>query len=80
MLLRGAAVGAAGYAVGKRAQQGQEQDIEVADVQEQAPPPQAPAAADDSLVDQLEQLAELKERGILTEEEFARQKARLLEA
>ena len=42
-----------------------------------APPPAAPAPAPD-LVEQLTQLADLKDRGVLTEEEFAAQKARLL--
>lgn len=50
---------------------------------EQAPPPQpaapAPAGAgESSMIDQLKQLGELKEQGILTEEEFAAQKAKLL--
>lgn len=47
---------------------------------QQAPPPQAaPAApAGESMIDQLKQLGELKEQGILTEEEFAAQKAKLL--
>jgi hypothetical protein len=40
----------------------------------QAPPP--PAAA--STIDQLKELGELKSQGILTEEEFAAQKAKLL--
>jgi hypothetical protein len=43
----------------------------------QAPPPPA-AAAGPSLVDQLKELGELKNQGILTEEEFAAQKAKLL--
>ena len=48
--------------------------------QEQAPPPQpAPAApTGDDLVEQLTKLAQLKDQGILTEEEFAAQKAKLL--
>jgi len=50
----------------------------------QAPPPQvAPAAAatapaEGSVIDQLKELGELKAQGILTEEEFAAQKAKLL--
>lgn len=44
----------------------------------QAPPPAAPAAAGPSVIDQLKELGELKEQGILTEEEFAAQKAKLL--
>lgn len=45
-----------------------------------APPPQAPAQAAVSrdTVAQLKDLAELKAQGILTEEEFAAQKARIL--
>jgi hypothetical protein len=44
-----------------------------------APPPAAPAApAAASTIDQLKELGELKSQGILTEEEFAAQKAKLL--
>jgi hypothetical protein len=53
--------------------------------QQQAPPPaapapQAPAAGGQSMIDQLKELGELKAQGILTEEEFAAQKAKLLNA
>ena len=41
-------------------------------------PAAAPAASRDSVIDQLKQLGELKAQGILTEEEFAAQKAKLL--
>jgi hypothetical protein len=48
----------------------------------EAPPQPAPVAAapatGDSVIDQLKQLGELKAQGILTEEEFAAQKAKLL--
>jgi len=41
--------------------------------------PAAPAAADgESTIDQLKELGDLKAQGILTEEEFAAQKAKLL--
>ncbi|AUY47958.1 SHOCT domain-containing protein [Streptomyces sp. CB01881] len=44
-----------------------------------APPPAAPAPASmDDKLDQLKNLAALKEQGVLTEEEFAAQKARIL--
>ncbi|MBM3675587.1 MAG: SHOCT domain-containing protein [Actinobacteria bacterium] len=44
---------------------------------QQAPP--APAASgQDDMVAQLKQLAELKDQGILTEEEFTAQKAKIL--
>ena len=39
-----------------------------------------PAAAGASTVEQLKELAELKDQGILTEEEFAAQKAKILAA
>ena len=44
------------------------------------PPEPAPAAPPpaNSVIDQLKQLGELKSQGILTEEEFAAQKAKLL--
>jgi len=42
------------------------------------PPPPAPAASADSRVDQLKELASLREQGVLTEEEFASEKARIL--
>jgi hypothetical protein len=46
---------------------------------EQAPPPPPPAAApQEDMVNKLKELAELKDQGILTEEEFAAQKAKLL--
>jgi len=52
---------------------------------QQAPPapvaaaPAAPASSE-SMIDQLKELGELKAQGILTEEEFAAQKAKLLNA
>jgi hypothetical protein len=48
--------------------------------QQQQPPPMAPAPAPAaaSTIDQLKDLAELKQQGILTEEEFAAQKAKIL--
>ncbi len=48
---------------------------------QQAPPaaaPAAPATGGQSTIDQLKELGELKAQGILTEEEFAAQKAKLL--
>jgi hypothetical protein len=52
---------------------------------QQAPPPAAPAApasaaGGQSMIEQLKELGELKAQGILTEEEFAAQKAKLLAA
>jgi hypothetical protein len=48
------------------------------DEQQQAAAPAAPAAAASSPIEQLKELGELKAQGILTEEEFAAQKAKLL--
>lgn len=44
----------------------------------EAPPAPAPAAPAADPVEQLKELAELKNQGILTEEEFAAQKAKIL--
>jgi 3-methyladenine DNA glycosylase/8-oxoguanine DNA glycosylase len=45
-----------------------------------APPPAAPqpAAGGESRIEKLKDLADLKQQGILTEEEFAAEKARIL--
>lgn len=42
------------------------------------PPPPAPSAGQADVLSQLQQLGELKAAGVLTEEEFAAQKARIL--
>ncbi|MER6085002.1 SHOCT domain-containing protein [Streptomyces sp. NPDC001833] len=59
---------------GRWAQQDYEQQ------QQAAPPPAAQPVADEMTVkmDQLKQLADLKAQGVLTEEEFAEQKRRIL--
>jgi Short C-terminal domain len=48
--------------------------------QQYAPPPQpaAPAASQDDMITQLQKLGELRSAGVLTEEEFAAQKAKIL--
>lgn len=52
--------------------------------QQQAPPPQQyappppPSAAQPDYISQLKQLAELHSQGVLTDEEFAAQKAKIL--
>jgi len=45
-----------------------------------APAPAAPAAAGDATIERLQELAELKSQGVLTPEEFAQQKSRILAA
>jgi Short C-terminal domain len=61
-----------------RRQQARWADQGPAEPEAYAPPPPAPAAAGSDLVSQLKELAALKEQGVLTDEEFATQKARLL--
>ena len=72
---------------GARAQEAQNQEAQEAQPQqtEQAPPqaaPQtaapAPAAADNGLLDQLNQLSQLHNAGVLSDEEFTAAKAKLL--
>ena len=47
--------------------------------QEQAPPPAAPPApSGESRIDQLKELGELKAQGVLTDQEFEVEKARIL--
>ena len=46
--------------------------------QEQAPPPQPAAAAAPDPIEHLKELAKLHEQGVLTDEEFAAQKAKVL--
>jgi Short C-terminal domain len=46
--------------------------------QQYAPPPPAPVASQTDVIAQLEQLGRLHESGVLTDEEFAAQKAKLL--
>jgi Short C-terminal domain len=59
----------------------QEEQQSAQDEQAYAPPPEpaAPAApTQDDTLDQLQKLGELKASGVLTEEEFAAQKAKIL--
>jgi len=72
-LVRAAMVGGVAYHAGQKAQQGSG---------EQAPPAAAPAPAgglSDAAMDQLKQLAVLKDSGVLTQEEFDDQKRRILQ-
>jgi Short C-terminal domain len=73
-------------AVSGRVARRQEARAEEAQAEAYAPPPQAPAPApppastgvSPEAISQLQQLAALKDQGILTEEEFAAQKAKIL--
>ncbi len=83
-LLRAAVVGGGAYVAGKsvarhrddRAQQEEEQNARIDDLEQSAPAQQAPAASS-PMVDQLNQLAELHQQGVLTDDEFASAKAKL---
>jgi Short C-terminal domain len=89
-LLRAAAIGGGAYAMGKHHAQSQEQDayqdqrIGDLEAQQQAPAPApAPAASgggSDGMIERLKQLGQLHEQGILTDDEFAQQKAKVLNA
>ena len=56
----------------------QQQYAEPQYAQPAPPPPAAAPSGTDDMFEQLRQLAELKDQGILTEDEFAAQKARIL--
>ncbi len=88
-LRRAARVGGVAYHAGKKVQQGREQDattearLEDLEAQQQqaapAPaPPQAAGGLSNDVVEQLKQLAQLKDAGVLTQEEFDAQKGKLL--
>jgi hypothetical protein len=87
-LLRGAMVGGVGYMAGKaganRAAQEASQEERPAGVESRqaaTPPaaPQAPSPAGGGKVEQLKQLGELRDSGVLTAEEFEREKQKVLE-
>jgi hypothetical protein len=91
-LLRAAAVGGGAYLAGKhmarasdqRAADEAAQDDRIGQLEQQqappqqAPPPQAAPPAGPSMADQLQQLAALHQQGVLTDEEFAAAKSKLL--
>jgi hypothetical protein len=54
------------------------QDAAAYPPEQYAPPPPAPAAAGGDRVEQLKELAALRDEGVLTEAEFAAEKARIL--
>src|SRR5689334_14190685 len=87
-LLRAAAVGGGAYMAGKRRaerEQGEAyQDDRISGLesrQQAAPPPATPASAggiSPDALEKLEQLGKLHEQGVLTDDEFSQQKARVL--
>jgi Short C-terminal domain len=82
-LLRGAMVGGAGYMAGKSAarrgaqEEQQEQRLEGLESQ-QAPAGPPPGGLGTDTIEQLKQLAGLRDSGVLTPEEFDREKQKLL--
>jgi hypothetical protein len=89
-LLRAAVVGGGAYMAGKsharhsmeRQQYEEEQDSRIGDLEQQqqaAPAPPAPAPAQPSpMASQLNELAALHKQGVLTDDEFAAAKAKLI--
>ena len=88
-LMRAAVVGGTAYYAGRKVQQGREQDADTdarlddLEAQQGAPAPAAAAPApaggmSTEAMEQLKQLSELKDQGILTEAEFDEQKHKLL--
>jgi membrane protease subunit (stomatin/prohibitin family) len=79
---RGAVVGGAGYAIGKKkgrkAEEAeaetayQQQQIDTGAVQQQA------ASSEEDTIEQLKKLGELRDSGVLTEEEFQKEKRKIL--
>jgi len=88
--MRAAVVGGVAYHAGKKVQQGRAQDADtearLEDLESQQaypaqpaqPAPPAAGGISDAAIEQLKQLAALKDQGVLTDEEFEQQKRKLL--
>ena len=90
-LLRAAVVGGGAYMAGKHMARNQDDqyaaeseqnqrlsDLESQQPQQQQPAPAAAAPASSATIDQLKQLSELHQQGVLTDAEFGAAKAKLL--
>jgi len=87
-VLRAAAIGGGAYYAGKKRQEAQEREDEeqarIAQLEAERSAPVAPQAPptsggmSDAAMQRLEQLGKLHEQGVLTDDEFAKQKAALL--
>jgi hypothetical protein len=80
-VVAGTATAVSGRVARRQNQRWAQQDAPQQDApQEQyaEPPPAAPAASGESRVQQLKDLADLKTQGVLTDEEFEAEKARIL--
>ena len=86
-LMRAAMVGGTAYYAGKKVQEGREQDamtearLQQLEAEQYAAPAPTPAVSGMSAasIEQLKQLAQLKNDGVLTEDEFEQQKRKLLQ-
>jgi hypothetical protein len=83
-IMRAAMVGGASYYAGKKVQQGREDDadrdarLEQLEAQQAAAPP-PPGGMTDATIEQLTKLGQLRDQGVLTDEEFEAQKQKLLQ-
>jgi hypothetical protein len=79
--MRAAMVGGGAYYAGKKIQQGRDQDPEQDAPSQDETTPAAPAAGgiSDATIDQLKKLGDLKDQGVLTQDEFDQQKQKLLQ-
>jgi hypothetical protein len=73
-LMRAAMVGGGAYYAGKKMQEGR--DVDAAQQQADMAPP---GGMTDQTIEQLQKLGELKQQGVLTQEEFDQQKQKLLQ-
>jgi hypothetical protein len=82
--MRAAMVGGAGYYAGKKVQEGRQQDADPDAPMDEPETQQAAAPSaggmSDEIIDQLGKLGQLHEQGVLTDDEFAAQKQKLLES
>jgi membrane protease subunit (stomatin/prohibitin family) len=82
-VIAGTATAVSGAVSGKQQQKAAAQQQQAAAQQQPAqqaaaPPPAAPGGMDEAKIEKLKQLGELKDAGVLTEEEFAAEKAKIL--
>ncbi len=81
-VIAGTATAVSGGVQRRQAERAEQQQVAAQQQAAPAPAPVAPEpeAAESSMIDQLKELAALKDQGILTDEEFAAQKAKVLAA
>ncbi len=84
-LLRAAAVGGAAYYAGKKVQGGRDQDPSAVEGESHGDEPadgqaEPTGGISKEAIDRLEELSALKERGVLTQDEFEAEKQKILTA